>query len=38
VIDAGAEMLMLNPVFDYDEHLETLASEVGPALEVKSGR
>ena len=38
VIDAGAEMLMLNPVFDYDEHLETLASEVGSALEVKSGR
>ena len=33
VVDAGAEMLMLNPVFDYDEHLETLMSEVGPALE-----
>ena len=35
VIDAGAEMLMLNPVFDFDEHLETLASKVGPALERK---
>ena len=34
VVDAGAEMLMLNPVFDYDEHLETLMSEVGPALEL----
>ncbi len=33
VIDAGAGMLMLNPVFDYEEHLETLASEVGTALE-----
>ena len=32
VIDAGAEMLMLNPVFDYEWHLETLMSEVGPAL------
>ena len=32
VIDAGAEMLMLNPVFDYERHLETLMSEVGPAL------
>ena len=36
VVDAGAEMLMLNPVFDYDEHLETLMSEVGPALQAKS--
>lgn len=35
VIDAGAEMLMLNPVFDYDEHLETLMSQVGPALQAK---
>ena len=34
VVDAGAEMLMLNPVFDYDEHLETLMSEVGPELRV----
>ena len=33
VVDAGAEMLMLNPVFDYDEHLETLMSQVGPELE-----
>lgn len=38
VVDAGAGMLMLNPVFDYDEHLETLASEVGPALEIRSGQ
>lgn len=33
VVDAGAEMLMLNPVFDYDEHLETLMFQVGPALQ-----
>ncbi len=33
VVDAGAEMLMLNPVFDYEDHLETLMAEVGPALE-----
>lgn len=33
VVDAGAGMLMLNPMFDYEEHLETLMSEVGPALE-----
>ena len=33
VVDAGAEMLVLNPVFDYDEHLETLISQVGPELE-----
>ena len=33
VVDAGADMLMLNPVFDQHEHLERLASEVGPLLE-----
>ena len=33
VVDAGAGMLMLNPVFDQHEHLERLASEVGPLLE-----
>ncbi len=38
VINAGAGMVMLNPVFDYEEHLERLASEVGPALELKSGQ
>ena len=32
VVDAGAEMLMLNPVFDYEEHLEVLAADVGPKL------
>ncbi len=32
VVDAGAETLMLNPVFDYEDHLETLASDVGPLL------
>ena len=36
VVDAGAEMLMLNPVFDYEEHLETLMTQVGPALETQS--
>ncbi|NQW18770.1 MAG: LLM class flavin-dependent oxidoreductase [Chloroflexi bacterium] len=29
VVDAGAQHLMLNPVFDYDEHLEALAEYVG---------
>ena len=29
---AGAGMLMLDPVFDYEEHLERLASEVAPKL------
>ena len=33
VVHAGADMLMLNPVFDQYEHLERLASEVGPLLE-----
>lgn len=32
VVEAGADMLMLNPVFDYHEHLEALASDVGPKL------
>ena len=32
VVEAGAGMLMLNPVFDYEEHLENLASEVAPRL------
>ena len=36
VVDAGAEMLMLNPVFDYGEHLEVLAAEIGPRLAVGS--
>ena len=33
VVDAGAGMLMLNPVFDQPEHLERLAAEVGPELQ-----
>ena len=32
IIDAGAGMLMLNPVFDYEEHMEIFAAEVGPRL------
>ncbi|MXY22847.1 MAG: LLM class flavin-dependent oxidoreductase [Dehalococcoidia bacterium] len=32
VIEAGAGMLMLNPVFDYEDYLERLASEVAPLL------
>ncbi len=32
IVEAGAGMLMLNPVFDYEEHLERLASEVAPRL------
>ncbi len=36
VIEAGAGMLMLNPVFDYEEHLENLASEVAPLLSLQS--
>ena len=32
VIEAGAVMLMLNPVFDYEDYLERLASEVAPLL------
>jgi hypothetical protein len=30
--DAGARLLMLNPVFDELEQLETLAAEVVPRL------
>jgi probable F420-dependent oxidoreductase len=37
VVDAGAGMLMLNPVFDHMEHLELLASEIIPALSAPSG-
>ena len=33
VIDAGAEMLMLNPVFDYMWHLSILKEEVIPQLQ-----
>ena len=36
VIEAGTGMLMLNPVFDYEEHLENLASEVAPLLSSQS--
>ena len=32
VVNAGAGMLMLNPVFDHMEHLELLASKVIPKL------
>ena len=32
VVQAGARLLILNPVFDEMEHLEPLASEIGPAL------
>ena len=32
VIEAGAGMLMLNPAFDYQEQMETLAQEVIPHL------
>ena len=32
VIEAGAEMLMLNPVFDHMEHLETLHRDMIPSL------
>ena len=34
VVEAGAGMLMLNPVFDYEDHLENLASDVAPRLEL----
>ena len=36
VLDAGAEMLMFNPVFDHMEHLEILTSDIIPHL--KSSR
>ena len=32
VVEAGAGSLMLNPVFDYEDHLESLASEIAPRL------
>ena len=32
VVEAGAGMLMLDPVFDYEEHLERLASDIAPLL------
>jgi hypothetical protein len=32
VIDGGAQMLMLNPVFDHMQHLEALKAEVIPKL------
>jgi len=32
VVAAGARLLLLNPVFDEMEHLELLASQIGPAL------
>ena len=38
LVDAGAGMLMLNPVFDQLEHLELLASEVIPALRTPQAR
>ena len=34
VIHAGAQMLMLNPAFDYPEQLEILADEVIPNLTI----
>ena len=30
VVDGGAQMLMLNPMFDHMEHLEQIAEEVIP--------
>lgn len=32
VVEAGARFLMLNPVFDEQEHLERFASEIAPKL------
>ena len=37
VLDAGAQMLMLNHVFDHMEHVEALAEEVVPHLEPPAG-
>ena len=34
VISAGAQMLMLNPAYDYPEQMEILADEVIPNLNV----
>ena len=33
VVEAGAGMLMLNPVFEYQTHAERLATEVAPQLD-----
>ena len=38
IIDAGAQMLMLNPVFDQMEHLHSLKEEVIPLLKSASSR
>ena len=32
IAEAGAQMIMLNPIYDHMEHLETLAQEVVPNL------
>ncbi len=32
VVEAGAGTLMLNPVFDYEDHLERLAADIAPRL------
>ena len=32
VVEAGAELLMLNPVFDHMEHLDLLSEEVTPGI------
>ena len=32
IVEAGAEMVMLNPVFEHTEHLEALAQEVIPQV------
>ena len=37
VVDAGAQMLMLNPIFDDMEHLDILADEVVPQLHLPAG-
>ena len=36
IIDSGAQMLMLNPVFDQMEHLHVLKEEIIPLLEPAS--
>ena len=32
VVDAGAKMLMLNPLFDHMEHVEALMRDIVPKL------
>ena len=32
VVEAGAGMLMLDPLFDHEEQIERLASEIAPKL------